>query len=195
MMGNCQVRFLGEEGMVTYPSLPDRSTRRRARQILKRLSGRERRYQTWLNHNISIAIVRLALELQAIIAIEDLTGIRERTNQQPRNKVERRRSNSWAFYQLRLFLAYKSIKFGVEKVVIPPAYTSQTCHQCLHIGLRTDKRFKCSNERCGWYGDADDNGSKMIELWGVSVSTPGGSKILSCSLGYDDSGLLKAPAF
>lgn len=171
-----------------------RSTRRRVRQILKRLSGRERRYQTWLNHNISIAIVQLALELQAIIAIEDLTGIRERTNQQPRNKTERRRSNSWAFYQLRLFLAYKSIKFGVEKVVIPPAYTSQTCHQCLHIGLRTDKRFKCANERCSWHGDADDNGSKMIELWGVSVSTPGGSKILSCSLSYDDSGLLKAHA-
>jgi IS605 OrfB family transposase len=132
-----------------------RSTRRRARQILKRLSGRERRYQTWLNHNISISIVRLALELQAIIAIEDLTGIRERTNKQPRNKTERRRSNSWAFYQLRLFLAYKSIKLGVEQVVIPPAYTSQTCHQCLHIGLRTDKRFKCANERCGWHGDAD----------------------------------------
>jgi len=34
-----------------------RSTRRRARQILKRLSGRERRYQTWLNHNISKAII------------------------------------------------------------------------------------------------------------------------------------------
>ena len=30
-----------------------RSTRRRARQILKRLSGREQRYQSWLNHTIS----------------------------------------------------------------------------------------------------------------------------------------------
>ncbi|MFP4008795.1 MAG: RNA-guided endonuclease TnpB family protein, partial [Spirulinaceae cyanobacterium] len=28
-----------------------RSTRRRCRQILKRLSGRERRFQSWLNHN------------------------------------------------------------------------------------------------------------------------------------------------
>ncbi len=159
-----------------------RSTRRRARQILKRLSGRERRYQTWLNHNISIAIIRLALSLQAIIAIEDLTGLRERTNRQPRNKTERRRSNSWAFYQLRQFLAYKGICCGVELVAIPPVYTSQTCHKCLHIGLRSDKRFKCANERCGWQGDADDNGSKMIELWGCSVTQPGGSEILSCSL-------------
>ncbi len=168
-----------------------RSTRRRVRQILKRLSGRERRYQTWLNHNISIAIVQLALKLNATIAIEDLTGIRERTNQQPRTKTERRRSNSWAFYQLRSFLAYKTVRSGVEQVVIPPAYTSQTCHKCLHIGLRTDKQFKCSNEPCGWHGDADDNGAKMIELWGVSVSTPGGSKFLSCSLNYDSSGLLQ----
>jgi putative transposase len=69
-----------------------RSTRRKARQILKRLSGRERRYQTWLNHNISKFIVLSALESNAIIAIEDLTGIRERTNELPRNKTERRRS-------------------------------------------------------------------------------------------------------
>jgi hypothetical protein len=29
------------------------------------------------------------------IALEDLTGIRERTNQQPRSKTERRRSNNY----------------------------------------------------------------------------------------------------
>ncbi len=80
-----------------------RSTRRRAREVLKRLSGRERRYQTWLNHNISKLIVLSALQGNAIIAIEDLTGIRDRTNELPRNKTERRRSNSWAFFQLRLF--------------------------------------------------------------------------------------------
>ena len=33
--------------------------------------------------------------------MENLTGIRESTNQQPRNKQEKRRSNNWAFHQLR----------------------------------------------------------------------------------------------
>ena len=132
-----------------------RSTRRRARQILKRLSGRERRYQAWLNHNISKAIIAEAKETLSFISIEDLTGIRERTNQKPRNKTERRRSNSWAFYQLRTFLEYKGIKEGVEVIAINPAYTSQSCHCCLHIGLRNNKSFKCSNVRCGWIGDAD----------------------------------------
>ncbi|MEI1374206.1 transposase [Nostoc sp. UHCC 0926] len=169
-----------------------RSTRRRARQILQRLSGRERRFQQWLNHQISVAIIRQAKSCKAIVAIENLTGIRERINKQPRNKVERRRSNSWSFYQLRSFLEYKGIKEGVEVIAVPPAYTSQTCHQCLHIGLRSDKRFKCGN--CGWHGDADLNGAKMISLLGESVSFPGGSGYLCCNLSTDSSGLLQSPA-
>jgi putative transposase len=170
-----------------------RSTRRRTRQILKRLSGREKRYQQWLNHNISISIIREAIAINSTVAIEDLSGIRERTNEKPRNKTERRRSNSWTFYQLRNFLEYKGIKEGVDVIAIPPAYTSQTCHQCLHIhpvqgkSYRSGKNFKCGN--CGNQCDADFNGSKMIELWGASVTAPGGSELLSCAV---IPGLLKA---
>ena len=160
-----------------------RSTRRRARQILKRLSGRERRYQAWLNHNISKAIIAEAKETQSFVSIENLTGIRERTNQKPRSKTERRRSNSWTFFQLRTFLEYKGIKEGVEVIAINPAYISQTCHCCLHIGLRSNKSFKCSNNvKCGWISDADKNGSKMIALVGLSVSQPGGSQLLACPM-------------
>jgi putative transposase len=163
-----------------------RSTRRRARQILQRLSGRERRYQTWLNHNISKLIVLSALQSNAIIAIEDLAGIRERTNTLPRNKTERRRSNSWAFFQLRLFLSYKSVKYGVEVVAVNPAYTSQTCHNCLHIHpvkgnfYRSGKVFKCGH--CGNRQDADVNGSKMISIVGAVFVNPLGGSVLSCNL-------------
>lgn len=168
-----------------------RSTRRRARQVLQRLSGKERRFQQWLNHTISKSIIQDALKNNASVAIEDLTGIRERTNQQPRNKTERRRSNSWPFYQLGSFLEYKGIKYGVDVIAVPPAYTSQTCHQCLHIGLRSDKHFKCGN--CGWNGDADLNGAKNIATIGAAfVNQPGGSNCLCCNLSIDSSGLLKA---
>ncbi|MEB3279367.1 MAG: transposase, partial [Lyngbya sp.] len=173
-----------------------RSTRRRCRETLKRLSGRERRFQSWLNHNISSSIINEAVATSSSIAIEDLTGIRERTNEKPRNKIERRRSNNWAFHQLRTFLEYKGIKEGVNVIAIPPAYTSQTCHKCLHIhpvsgkSYRNGKVFGCEN--CGNQCDADFNGSKMIEMWGVSVTTPVGSKTLSCELSYDSTGLLKA---
>jgi IS605 OrfB family transposase len=143
----------------------------------------------WLNHNISKQVIESAKTNNAAIAIEDLTGIRERTNQQPRDKTERRRSNSWAFYQLRLFLEYKAVKAGVDLVAVPPAYTSQTCHACNHIGLRSGKRFQCGN--CGWHGDADLNGAINIsKLGAVFVSQPRGSN-LCCSLNCDGSGLLQ----
>lgn len=162
-----------------------RSTRRRCRNILKRLSGRERRYQAHQNHVISKTIIQQALVSNAIVAIEDLTGIRERTNQMPRSKTERRRSNSWAFYQLRQFLTYKGIGAGVEVIAINPRYTSQTCHKCLHIhptrgeSYRSGKSFKCGN--CGWHGDADLNGAVMIQNLGAAVNQPEDNKLF-CSL-------------
>jgi IS605 OrfB family transposase len=166
-----------------------RTTRRRVRNILKRLSGKERRYQTWLNHSISKSIIDTAKTQNAIVAIENLTGIRERTNMKPRNKTERRRSNSWSFFQLRSFLEYKGLRSGIEVIAVNPAYTSQTCHICNHIGLRSEKRFKCGN--CGCHCDADLNGAINIsKLGAVFVSLPGGSN-LSCSLNHDNSGLLK----
>jgi len=165
-----------------------RSTRRRARQLLKRLAGKERRFQSWLNHQISYRLIEQALQQSMAIALEDLSGIRERTNQQPRSKQERRRSNSWAFYQLRSFLVYKAVKFGVPLVFVNPAYTSQTCHQCLHIhpekgkSYRNGKTYRCGH--CGWIGDSDFNGANMISLLGATVNSPRGSN-LSCQIqGY-----------
>jgi putative transposase len=173
-----------------------RSSRRRCRELLQRLSGKERRFQsrqrcvakTWVNHRISKAIVSRAKATNSALALEDLTGIRERVNQQPRSKTERRRANSWAFYQLRQFLEYKALRAGVALILVPPAYTSQTCHRCLHIhpdpaqSYRSGKQFKCGH--CGWEGDADLNGANVIALLGAAVNQPRGSW-LACQLqGY-----------
>jgi putative transposase len=163
-----------------------RSSRRRCRELLQRLSGKERRFQsrqrcvakTWVNHRISKAIVSRAKATNSAIALEDLTGIRERVNQQPRSKAEQRRANSWAFYQLRQFLEYKARVAGVSLVLVPPAYTSQTCHKCLHVhpdpaqSYRSGKSFKCGH--CGWEGDADLNGANVIALLGAVVNQPRG---------------------
>jgi putative transposase len=162
-----------------------RSSRRRCRELLQRLSGKERRFQVWVNHRISKAIVSRAKATNSAIALEDLTGIRERVNQQPRSKAERRRANSWAFYQLRQFLEYKARVAGVSLILVPPAYTSQTCHRCLHIhpeqgkSYRSGKSFKC--EHCGWEGDADLNGANVIALLGAVVNQPRGPGLF-CSL-------------
>jgi len=158
---------------------------RSSRKLLRRLSGRERRYQTWLNHTISKTLVRDAKAVGAALAFEDLTGIRECLNQKPRSKTERRRTNNWAFYQLRVFVGYKAAIAGVPVVLVPPAYTSQTCHSCLHIhpekgkSYRLGKSFKCGH--CGWEGDADHNASLVISLLGAAVNQPEIPR-LSCPL-------------
>ena len=171
-----------------------RSSRRRCRQLLKRLSGREKRFQRHINHVISKTIVLSAKQSNSIVAIENLTGIRERTNTQPRTKTERRRSNSWAFYQLRTFLEYKGLINGVEILPVSPRYSSQTCHKCMHLGLRSGKRFKCTNSGCSWHGDADENASYNLSIIGGVVSLLRGSDCLSCELSFDSSGLLKYPS-
>jgi putative transposase len=159
-----------------------RSSRRRCRQLLQRLSGKERRFQSHVNHTISYRLVQKAKTNQQAIALEDLTGIRERTNELPRTKEERRRSNSWSFYQLRQYLTYKSIKFGVKLVFVNPAYTSKSCHCCGVIGNRNGKHFRCVNLACGWVGDSDLNASKNIQKMGLLINQPRGSSALFCSL-------------
>jgi IS605 OrfB family transposase len=174
-----------------------RSSRRRCRELLKQLSGKEKRFQAHQNHTISYQLVKKAKAQNQVIALEDLTGIREHTNQLPRTKTERRRSNSWSFHQLRQFLIYyKCIKFAVKLVFVDPRYTSKTCHNCLHIhpvrdkSYRSGKSFRCGH--CSWCGDADLNGSINISALGAVINQSRGSG-LACSLEQHVLGLLKTP--
>ena len=124
--------------------------------------------------------------------MEDLTGIRERTNEQPRRKDERRRGNSWAFFQLRQYVAYKAALVGVMLYLVPPAYTSQMCHRCLHIGSRSGKRFV--GDHCGYRDDADYNGAQNIKILGLQlVRAPRGPWVHSLGSG-EPNGLLESPA-
>jgi len=168
-----------------------RSTRRRARAVHKRIAGRERRFQRDINHGISRHIVDCACGHGQALACEDLTGIRQRTNTQRRTKTERRRSNSWAFAQLRLFLAYKCQAAGVPFVLVDPAYTSQMCHGCFVLGDRAGKRFMCRNSACAWWGDADYNGARNIARVGASVMCPGGPPL--CCLYQPDGRATTSP--
>ncbi len=149
---------------------------RSSRRLLRRLSGREQRFQKWLNHNISKQLVKDAKSSNASLAFEELTNIRQSLNQKPRSKKERRRTNNWAFYQLRLFTEYKANVAGIPIILVPPAYTSQTCSRCHHVhpvkgkSYRSGKKYKCGN--CGFEHDADINAALNIAALGLSVSQP-----------------------
>ncbi|MEO0968043.1 MAG: transposase [Cyanobacteria bacterium J06639_18] len=158
---------------------------RSSRRLLRRLSGKEQRFQKWLNHNISKQLVKDAKSSNASLAFEDLTNIRQSLNQKPRSKKERRRTNNWAFYQLRLFTEYKANIAGVPIILVPPPYTSQTCSRCHHVhpvkgkSYRNGKKYKCGN--CGFEHDADINAALNIAALGLSVSQPESLK-MSCQL-------------
>ena len=157
-----------------------------AKKLLKRLSGKEKTHASIVNHTISKRIVRTAKAENKGIAIEDLTGIRFTSKR--RNKKFKTKLGRWNFSQLRNYITYKAQLNGVPLIVVPPAYTSQTCNICNHIGKRTNKQFKCSN--CGAVTDADHNASKVISLLAAAINQPEKST-MSCSL-HSLSGLKSA---
>jgi IS605 OrfB family transposase len=137
-----------------------------ARRLLKRLSGRERKHASHINHTISRRLVDLALHTGRAIALEDLTGIRQRTKCR---KAQRYRKESWSFFQLRQFIAYKAQGAGVPVVLVNPAYASQRCHKCGVIGKRHGLIFSCTSH--GDF-DADHNAALNISLAGAGVTRP-----------------------
>lgn len=148
-----------------------RSTKRNCRKLSKRLQGKEKIHASIVNHSIAKQIVQSAKSQNKGIAIEDLTGIKFTNN--CRNKKFRTKLSKWNFNQLRQYLTYKAQLNGVSLVVVPPAYTSQTCNSCKHIGKRTNKIFKCINENCTVDTiDADYNASKVISLLAASINKP-----------------------
>jgi len=148
-----------------------------AKKLLKRLSGKEHRHATITNHTVAKHIVGKAKIEKKGIAIENLTGIRDRTTVR---KTQRRKHHSWSFCQLRSFLEYKAHLAGVPLVVVDPYYTSQTCSVCKHLGDRKGKHFSCTN--CGNVSDADVNAARNIAQLGMIVDHPERSYMFSSAL-------------
>lgn len=135
-----------------------------AKRLLKRRRAKESRFARDLNHRISKAIVRKAKDTGRGIAVEDLTGIRERTTVR---KAQRRAHHSWAFAQLRAFLSYKAAMAGVPLVAVDPRNTSRECPCCGTIDKRnrpTRDTFRCI--QCGHAGPADSTAAVNISRRG-----------------------------
>lgn len=137
-----------------------KSAKRRA----KKHAGKEARRNKDTNHKISKRIVAEAERTGRGVALEELTGIRERARLR---KPQRTTLHSWPFAQLGSFIAYKARLAGVPVVYVDPAYTSQECSQCHHIARnnRPDQaRFACRS--CGFVEHADHNSSHNIACRG-----------------------------
>jgi IS605 OrfB family transposase len=149
-----------------------------AKRRLKKRRRKEARRAKDINHKIAKHVVAEAERTGRGIALEDLTGIRERVRLR---KPQRATHSSWAFAQLGSFIAYKARKAGVPVVHVDPAYTSRTCAECGHVDKAnrvSQAWFACRS--CGFVDHADRNGSRNIrarawELWrrGAQSTAPG----------------------
>ena len=144
-----------------------RRNTRRARRRLRKMSGRQRRFQTWVNHGISKSLVASAKALGIGLALEDLTNIRTRTEKTVRRKQRRCLSN-WAFRQLREFTAYKAVLAGIPLCFVDPRNSSRECSQCGYTdkaNRKTQADFLCG--QCGYAAPADFNAAVNIAARGV----------------------------
>lgn len=138
------------------------------KKVLKRISNKENRRIKYENHVLSKKLVEEAKRHNCgVIRMEQLKDIRSRTKTW--NKHLNRMVAGWSFYQLQQFVEYKAAKAGIVIEFVNPAYTSQTCHQCLKLGSRKGKLFSCTT--CGEQ-HADINASRVIAIGGASVNTP-----------------------
>ncbi|MFK4100975.1 RNA-guided endonuclease InsQ/TnpB family protein [Streptomyces sp. NPDC019531] len=139
-----------------------------AKRRLKKRRRKEARRAKDINHKIAKHVVAEAERTGRGIALEDLTGIRERVRLR---KPQRATHSSWSFHQLGQFIAYKARRAGVPVVHVDPAYTSRTCAECGHIDQAnrvSQAWFACRS--CGFVDHADRNASRNIrarawELW------------------------------
>jgi len=126
---------------------------RSAKRHLRKLSGREARFRRDTNHVISRRLLAKAEGTKRRIALEDLKGIRGGTTVR---RSQRRRHNSWGFYQLCSFMEYKARLAGVPVVMVNPMWTSHICPICgtNERANRPDRdSFRCIC--CGYAGPAD----------------------------------------
>jgi IS605 OrfB family transposase len=98
------------------------------------LSGRERRFIADVNHQISKEIAKP----NSLIGLENLTGIRDRTQSKSGKKAseKQRKANRnkalWSFAELHGYIDYKANLIGSLATKVPAHYTSGSCPKCGH---------------------------------------------------------------
>jgi transposase, IS605 orfB family len=118
-------------------------------------------------------------ELNKMVKEEDIQEIvREDLNWSSKKKnVSRKQRNRFATWSKGVLLERLSVKLaerGIKETIVNPAYTSQVCCRCNHLGERKGKEFKCSN--CNLSIDADFNASINIKkrkfISEINIDTP-----------------------
>ncbi|MGA3298406.1 MAG: transposase [Candidatus Bathyarchaeia archaeon] len=146
--------------------------------VIKKWKHKEQRSVRHEVHAITRRIVDHAKQMNAVIVVGDLEGIRDRDKGRRFNRC----LGSQPFYLFKQQLIYKANWEGIRVLMVSEAYTSQTCSRCGMRGQRVAGRFSCQN--CGLRVDADVNGAWNIgkRAHGLLAHDAGGSLIIPRTL-------------
>lgn len=139
-----------------------------AKRALKRLSGRENRWMSDVNHQISKTLVQ-TYGAGTLFVLEDLTGVSFSDENLAKDSKSNRDLRSWTFYQLEQFLTYKAHEAGSEVIKASASYTSQRCPKCgrIHKENRNHKTHEYICDSCGYRSNDDRVGAMNIYTLGT----------------------------
>ena len=135
---------------------------------ISKISKYKSRIASHINHELNKMIKEEDIEE---IVREDLNWSSKKKNI---SKKQRNRFSTWSKGVLLERLSVKLAEKVITETIVNPAYTSQICCKCNHLGNRKGKEFKCSN--CNLSIDADFNASINIKkrkfISEINIDTP-----------------------
>ena len=138
----------------------------------KKRNSKISKYKSRIVSHINCELNKMIKEedIQEIVR-EDLNWISKKRNV---SKKQQNRFSTWSKGILLERLSVKLTENGIKETIVNPAYTSQVCCKCNHLGIRKGKEFKCSN--CNSSIDADFNASINIKkrkfISEINIYTP-----------------------
>jgi putative transposase len=154
---------------------------RGAKRRLRRIEQRERRLKAQANHRIAKQVI--TEHPHALIGLENLTDIRERTKRKKRKRKKNgkgteqvspkaRKANrvysQWSFAELQALISYKAALAGSLASKVDADYTSKACPMCGHTTDANRPRkgllFVCQNPKCGYTLHADLIGARTVTM-------------------------------
>lgn len=112
-------------------------------------------------------------DIQEIVR-EDLSWSNKKRKKRNVSRKQQNRFSTWSKGILLERLSIKLTEKGIKETIVNPAYTSQVCCKCNHLGSRNGKTFKCSN--CNLSIDSDFNASIIIKkrkfIKEINIDTP-----------------------
>ena len=133
-----------------------------AKQHLKLLSGRLRRFKVNCDHRLA-KMLFATLNPGDTLVLEKLTGIRDNCGAKGKaRKKHRKHLNRWSFKRLADIITSFAEFLGVYVEYVDPRYTSQQCSKCGIVkksNRKNQSTYRCS---CGLELNADLNAARNI---------------------------------